>query len=358
MMGLLRRFCSYFRLRLNSLNIIRFLFVVALIFYIGLYSVIVDNSVCDNCECHDCVNKSNNVKSNFLSLKQELALVEETNINRQSVQTFLLVLVLTGPGNVERRNAMRSTWLNTTRFNTAVSRRFVIGTANLPRETGELLEQEQNLNGDMLFLEDFKDEYSQLTQKLLKALMWISVHVQCSFVMKVDDDTFARLDVIVHELKEKYDATDNLYWGFHRGNSRVKYAGPWAESKWILCDHYLPYALGGGYIISLKLVHYVANISSLVVLYNSEDVSLGAWLSPLNLIRVHDTRFDTEWRSRGCRNVHIVSHKQSIENMYEKFINLRDHNQLCTKEEHLAKSFIYSWNVPPSRCCERTFGIP
>ena len=85
---------------------------------------------------------------------------------------------------------------------------------------------------------------------------------------------------------------------------------------------------------------------------------VGTWLSPIHLTRIHDPRFDTEWESRGCRNAHIVSHKQSIQDMQDKFSELRQHKKLCLKEEHLRKSFVYNWNVPPSQCCRRTEGIP
>ena len=272
MMGFIRRICPFLPIRLKPRDIIRYLFVVAIAFYIVLYSTknVVENT---SCICN-CANKSKKMKSTSY-LKQGAELAEETNVKGRTMKTFLLVVVLTGPNNVKRRNAMRSTWLNVTRNFISVTQRFVVGVAGIGNETRKLLEEEQNLNGDMLLLENFKDEYKQLTRKLLHALIWISQHVECSYVMKVDDDSFARLDIILSELKTKYHDVDNLYWGFHRGNSRVKYAGPWAEKKWILSDRYLPYALGGGYIISMKLAQYVANISSLVVLYNSEDVSLG-----------------------------------------------------------------------------------
>lgn len=45
--------------------------------------------------------------------------------------------------------------------------------------------------------------------------------------------------------------------------------------------------------------------------YNSEDVSVGAWLAGLNVHYVHDPRFDTEWTSRGCHNEYLVTHKQA-----------------------------------------------
>ncbi len=255
-----RRFRLLFGIRSSSFFALLYLIAVVLIFYIGLYSssIVVVEKPSRECTC---INKTSRSEGN----------------NNKRAKIFLLIIVLTGPTNIERRNAMRSTWLNVTKF-PSVSRRFVIGTSDLDSNTRETLEQEQNKYGDMLFLPEFKDTYNQLTRKLLSALLWINENIDCSFVMKVDDDTFARLDIIEQELKEKYHHVDNLYWGFHRGSSRVKYSGPWAESKWILCDRYLPYALGGGYIISRKLVEYISNISSLLVLYNSEDVSLGLYL--------------------------------------------------------------------------------
>ena len=53
-------------------------------------------------------------------------------------------------------------------------------------------------------------------------------------------------------------------------------------------------------------------------LYNSEDVSVGVWLSPYEAERRHNVRFDMEFVSQGCRNVYIVSHKQSIDDMRRK----------------------------------------
>ena len=262
-----RRLALIFGIRSRSVFLFLYLLLVVLIFYIGLYkaSVMVENS----CESKCFINKSMPEDKTLL----KFGINEERNSKPERIKTFLLIIILTGPNYGTRRNAMRMTWLNVTGF--TFVRRFVVGTSDLDNATRKQLEQEQNLHGDMLLLQHFKDSYKQLTRKLLNTFIWISENVDCAFVMKADDDTFARLDVIEQELKVKYSLIDNLYWGFHRGDSRVKYTGPWAEPKWILCDRYLPYALGGGYIISMKLVQYIANVSSLLVLYNSEDVSLG-----------------------------------------------------------------------------------
>lgn len=260
-----RRLRVMVRTRSKTVGLMLYLFGIAIIYYIGLYSantVVIEHS----CRCTPCMNKTSKSDDPDGGI---------TSKNKRT-KTFLLIIVLTGPKNIERRNAIRSTWLNVAKF-PSVSARFVIGTSDLDSDTRASVEQEQSLHGDMLFLHKLKDAYNHLTRKLLSALLWINENIDCSFVMKVDDDTFVRLDVIEQELKTKYHGVDNLYWGFHRGSSRVKYSGPWAEPKWILCDRYLPYALGGGYIVSMKLVQYISNISSLLVLYNSEDVSLGLY---------------------------------------------------------------------------------
>ena len=48
--------------------------------------------------------------------------------------------------------------------------------------------------------------------------------------------------------------------------------------------HYLPYALGGGYVLSEDVVRYVVRNEAWLTRYNNEDASLGVWLAPLNLV--------------------------------------------------------------------------
>ena len=87
--------------------------------------------------------------------------------------------------------------------------------------------------------------------------------------------------------------------------------------------------------------------------YQSEDVAVGTWLGPLKIHRIHDTRFDTEFRSRGCHNKYLVSHKQSVEDFRSKHYSLQSKGELCEKEEQLRISYEYNWNTVPSQCCIR-----
>lgn len=51
-------------------------------------------------------------------------------------------------------------------------------------------------------------------------------------------------------------------------------------------------------------------------------MSVGAWLAGLSVRYVHDPRFDTEFRSRGCSNQYIVTHKQTPESLKVIPLNL------------------------------------
>lgn len=111
------------------------------------------------------------------------------------------------------------------------------------------------------------------------------------YVLKCDDDSFIRIDSLAHEIAHLelmylksnliesnllHDNTSpyiranlqtndiknasklNLYWGYFQGGANIKTSGKWKENNWIFCDSYLPYALGGGYVLSKGLVMYLA----------------------------------------------------------------------------------------------------
>ncbi|XP_035632910.1 beta-1,3-galactosyltransferase 6-like [Oncorhynchus keta] len=272
----------------------------------------------------------------------------------KDLSAFLVVLITTGPKYTERRSIIRSTWL--AKKDPEVLAMFVVGTEGLPAEDMQNINTEQGRHKDLLLLPALRDSYENLTLKLLHMYSWLDHNVDFKFVLKADDDTFARLDLLKEELKSKEPS--RLYWGFFSGRGRVKTAGKWRESAWELCDYYLPYALGGGYLLSCDLVHYIRINTAYLKVWQSEDVSLGAWLAPVDVKRTHDPRFDTEYKSRGCSNKYMVTHKQSLEDMLEKQQTLQRDGRLCKEEVKLRLSYVYDWSVPPSQCCQRKDGIP
>lgn len=267
---------------------------------------------------------------------------------RKSFSCFLFISVLSSPRNTHERDVIRETWGRDLQKDIIL--RFVVGIGNLNKEEKDSLSREHMLHKDLLLL-NFNESFNALTLKVKETFKWVDNNVDLKFLLKVDEDSFVRTDALIRELKLKTDK--KLYWGFFDGRALAKQKGKWEEKDWILCDRYLPYALGGGYVLSCDLVHYVSSNSKLLKAFKNEDVSLGAWLGPLDINRVHDPRFDTEYKSRGCKNSYLVTHKISSMLMREYNNNLQKLGHLCSREFQVRKSYIYNWSNPPSKCCER-----
>lgn len=268
---------------------------------------------------------------------------------KKSEAASVIIMVLSGPRNLERRDVIRETWLSNLPKDVMV--KFVIGFKKLNKNDLRDVERENSVHKDLLLLKNVEESYGGLTAKVLESFQWVDKNVDFQFLLKVDDDSFVHLETFLEELS--FQPKERLYWGFFNGAARVKHTGKWKEKHWVLCDRYLPYARGGGYVLSADLVHYITINSKFLQQFNSEDVSVGAWLGPLDILRVHDPRFDTEFESRGCNNKYMVLHKKSPANMREKFNTLKDTGVLCRKEERKRLSYQYNWNVPPSLCCIR-----
>ncbi|XP_053982895.1 beta-1,3-galactosyltransferase 6 [Hylaeus volcanicus] len=271
----------------------------------------------------------------------------------------LVILILSNPDNLERRAVIRKTWLS--QKYATVKHLFVIGTLDILPEQRETLQSEKHKFNDLLLLPRLPDSYGTLTQKILYAYKEVYEYYDFDFLMKCDDDSFVLVHKILKELDkwESKGTRKELYWGFFNGKAQVKRNGPWKETDWILCDYYLPYALGGGYVLSYNLVKFIALNMEILKLHKAEDVSVGLWLAPLaNIERKHDVRFDTEYRSRGCSNQYIVTHKRTIANMKNMYEYYQASRALCTKETRNRMSYHYNWTVPPSQCCNVQPGIP
>ncbi len=270
-------------------------------------------------------------------------------------KTFLLIAVISAAKNAERRKAIRETWLNLERhLRSEVIHFFVVGKKGLSGQLLEDLEAEGRANKDLLLLPDVEDTFDTLTQKVLATFVLFDRGVDFKYLMKADDDTFVVVDRLYDELQHS-NYPHSLYWGYFDGRAPV-FRGEkerYRETEYVLCDRYIPYALGGGYVLSSDLVGFIASNSERLRGYRAEDASLGTWLAPLKVHRVHDTRFDTEWRSRGCLNTDLVSHKQSVEEMRSKQYSLVSGGALCERETIKRKSYEYNWTLPPSKCCPR-----
>lgn len=159
----------------------------------------------------------------------------------------LLVLVISAVKNQNRRDAIRETWAKA-KVNGDVNIIFILS-------RDQYLNAEKLVHDDILEV-DVADEYRLLSHKLIES--FVRVHnINFEYLLKCDDDTFVDISKIIGELDNA--PKNKFYWGYFNGNAHVKRAGKWKENGWILCDKYLPYALGGGYVLSKDLIMYIVN---------------------------------------------------------------------------------------------------
>ena len=281
----------------------------------------------------------------------------------------LIVLILTAPANSEVRDVIRSTWLSVSKKKHSFQAFFVLGKTNLNLTEVRELETENKLHDDLLILPVI-DTYETLTNKVLESIVFVQKHYRFDFLLKCDDDSFVDIVRVLEELEvggyfgegvgkpeigpSREKPSPRLYWGFFDGRAHVRTTGKFPDPKYKLCDRYVPYALGGGYVLGRSLIDFIANNANQLEQFFSEDASVGAWLGGTTAIRRHDTRFDTQWKSRGCSNTYLVTHKQSVEDMEVKWERLVRSGTICEEEEtRVMLSYNYDWTKPPSMCCVR-----
>ena len=154
----------------------------------------------------------------------------------KSQSRFLVILVISHPKQFQRRRAIRQTWLSVQdrHLRKEILPLFVVGNENLSEEVSKEMNEENAANKDMLIL-PIHESYSSLTQKVLATFVQIERNVKFSFLLKVDDDTYVNLPVLVDELKNS-NYNNGLYWGFFDGRAPVQKTGKWAEVDYVLCD--------------------------------------------------------------------------------------------------------------------------
>ena len=245
-------------------------------------------------------------------------------INSMSLieKVFLVIFVISAPSNADRRQIIRLTWA--LKLPKDVKLFFVVCEKHLPNITKYLLKEERKYNKDMIIIPNLVDEYKQLTMKVIASMKWINENIEFDYVLKADDDTFVRVDIMVNKLRSK--PKERLYWGQFSHGSKIVKSGNWAEKRAYICDTYVSYALGGGYVLSKDLVAYIVDNSDKLKKFTNEDVSVGTWLAPLDVNAVHENDFRM---SGDCDERFFLIHYSTIGDMKRFNDSLALNNTLC-----------------------------
>jgi len=197
-----------------------------------------------------------------------------------------------------QRDLIRNTWMTSLNQNKGQGPRHGLvsgwGSAKAPVKVGMRfflggpqagmsadLQEEIAKHGDIVVL-DAPDNYDELRVKVLTAMQWVHKHVNTSFLLKVDDDCYVNVNVLVKEAAKL--PRRRAYYGsidtrkVIKKNRRIK----WSENNLPadFPDTFPPYALGPAYVLSGDLVEYLAFPSVAPLPLLNEDAYIGQCRAP------------------------------------------------------------------------------
>ena len=224
----------------------------------------------------------------------------------------------------------------------------------------EELKKESLEYNDLMLMTNVTDSKETLTRRTFESFSEVVTKFKFQYALKCDDDSIADVQRIATELFER-KRRDRLYWGYFSGAKFLMSFGPYTETRWYICEKYTPIAAGGGYIVSRDVAELLAKNKDVVTWYIAEDATVSAVLSPYNIERKHDTRFNTPgWPSRGCKKPYLMSHQIDDEHMSLLYESLTTEGSLCSSKTHwhLFIGYLYNWTALPSNCCRINYALP
>lgn len=230
----------------------------------------------------------------------------------------LFIGVLSSSNHFAERMAIRSTWFQDERIQSAeVVARFFVA-LHPDREINIQMKKEAEYYGDMVIL-PFMDDYDLVVLKTLAICEYGVRNVTTKYIMKCDDDTFIRVDAVLEELSKVKKQADSLYMGNMNMFHRPLRMGKWAVTfeEWP-DEEYPTYANGPGYIISRKIASFIVaqNRKKALELFKMEDVSMGLWVKQYQESR-ESVQYVNIWKffQGGCEDGYIIAHYQSPRHM-------------------------------------------
>ncbi|KAF7669790.1 hypothetical protein LDENG_00124600 [Lucifuga dentata] len=252
---------------------------------------------------------------------------------------LLLLFVKSSPENIERRNAIRSTWGNETYIHDSlgvtVKVVFALGAPRTKKDEPlwskrtrisfqEHLIHEDRLHGDLI-QQDFLDSFHNLTLKLILQFHWM--HLRCAyarFLMTADDDIFVHMPNLVSYLQQmsRRGVTDFWIGHVHRGappnrNKDSKYYMSFEMYPWL---SYPDYTSGAGYVVSRDVADkiYQATLTLNASLY-IDDVFMGICANAMGVSPQEHVYFSGEGKTpyHPCIYDRMMTSHSHVEDIYD-----------------------------------------
>ncbi|KAL6622642.1 hypothetical protein ACP70R_032521 [Stipagrostis hirtigluma subsp. patula] len=251
------------------------------------------------------------------SLQQVLEMSDKWKarpVPEEPVQLFIGILSATN--HFAERMVIRKTWMQfpAIQLGNVVARLFVA--LSNRKEINAALKKEAEYFGDIIIL-PFIDRYELVVLKTVAICQYGVQNVTAEYIMKCDDDTFVRLDIVLQQISV-YNKSLPLYLGNLNLLHRPLRSGKWAVTyeEWPEAV-YPPYANGPGYVLSVDIARDIASrhANQSLRLFKMEDVSMGMWVEDYNATA--PVQYIHSWRfcQYGCVDNYFTAHYQSPRQM-------------------------------------------
>ena len=168
---------------------------------------------------HKNLYKNENIES-VDSIDEEETTIDEFKINPKELicQTpsnksiLFISFVIIAPQHFEKRDLIRSTWANkniSPEFKTIFT--FALSSN---KTTNKKIEEENKIHRDILQINNFIDNYFNLTTKIMKTFKWISKYCSnAKYILRIDDDVILNTHYFIDHFK-RLPYKKNQMFGF------------------------------------------------------------------------------------------------------------------------------------------------
>ena len=234
------------------------------------------------------------IKQEFCYIHSNSDLCTRNHENKDN-SIFLLVMVLTAPGEAARRSAIRQTWGNVTKVSGKPIATIFLLASSTDAKREQIIEKENDIFHDIC-KKDFIDSYENLTLKVMMGFEWVNSFCnESKFVLKIDSDMIPNLRNLVNFLDK---SPKSFFFNGHMMNKRpVVRNRSGYFSKWYVPREeyphvtYPPYELGAAYVLSTDLISQAVSVAPNVPLFRFEDVYVGMLMKTLDVNTSSDSRY-------------------------------------------------------------------
>ena len=203
---------------------------------------------------------------------------------------FLLILVATNVGNVDRRHLIRKTWGADYSVKSKWKTVFLLG-KNRNDEEMWAAKKEAKIYGDMVQA-DYYEHFWNMSYKVAMGFEWSVKYCNFSYLLKSDDDVFVNTFGLMDFLNKYTTPKKKFYTGNIMVGSVVLRNGRYAVSPEEYNETiYKPYCSGGGYILSRDVVEKFLSYFDVLKPLKIDDAYIGLLADRAGVKVTHNKEF-------------------------------------------------------------------